>query len=148
VPVVLPAHPRLLSRVATFGHDAALRRLRVIAPVDHPTFLALVSRARLIVSDSGGVQEEVTVLKKPLVVVRNNTERPEAIASGFARLVTPGPDLALALAAALGEADLQARLRDIPSPFGDGKAGVRIARLATALAEGMELPAAELAPQP
>jgi UDP-N-acetylglucosamine 2-epimerase (non-hydrolysing) len=147
VPVVLPAHPRLLARAAAFGHEAALRRLRVITPVDHPTFLALADRSRLIVSDSGGVQEEVTVLKKPLVVVRNNTERPEAIASGFARLVTPGPGLARALADVLAEPGLERRLRDIPSPFGDGKAGVRIARLATALAEGAELPPAEFARQ-
>ncbi|NUR30149.1 MAG: UDP-N-acetylglucosamine 2-epimerase (non-hydrolyzing), partial [Catenulispora sp.] len=146
VPVVLPAHPRLLARAAAFGHEAALRRLRVITPVDHPTFLALVSRSRLVVSDSGGVQEEVTVLKKPLVIVRNNTERPEAVASGFARLVTPGPGLTRALAAVLAETGLERRLRDIPSPFGDGKAGVRIARLAAALAEGAELPAAEFAP--
>lgn len=148
VPVVLPAHPRLVNRAEAAGHGAALRRLHLIAPVDHPTFLALVSRARLIVSDSGGVQEEVTVLKKPLVVVRNNTERPEAIESGFARLVTPGPQLARALADALGEADSHEQLREVPSPFGDGKAGVRIARLAAALAEGGELPSAELAPQP
>ena len=146
IPVVLPAHPRLLARAEAAGLSALIRRLRLVEPVDHPTFLALARRARLVVSDSGGVQEEVTVLKKPLIVIRNNTERPEAVASGFARLVTPGPDLPTVLAAALADPEAEHRLRDTPSPFGDGKAGVRIARLAAALADGEPLPLVELAP--
>jgi UDP-N-acetylglucosamine 2-epimerase (non-hydrolysing) len=148
VPVVLPVHPRLAARAEAFGLSGLLQRLRLTEPIDHPTFLALASRARLVVSDSGGVQEEVTVLKKPLIVIRNNTERPEAVASGFARLVRPGPGLAEALAATLADPGLESRLRSIPSPFGDGKAGVRIAGIAAALAAGEGVPLAELAPQP
>jgi UDP-N-acetylglucosamine 2-epimerase (non-hydrolysing) len=61
------------------------------SPADHRTFLGLARHARLIVTDSGGVQEKCTVLKRPLIVVKNSTERPEAIDAGFTHLVQPGP---------------------------------------------------------
>jgi UDP-N-acetylglucosamine 2-epimerase len=82
-----------------------------------------------LVSDSGGIQEECTVLKRPLIVVRNSTERPESIEAGFAHRVQPGPvisDLGRQLIANEG---LSERLAAIPCPYGDGKASERIAEL-------------------
>ena len=79
LPVLLPLHPRTRLAVQRHGLSADLDRLQAIPPVDHRTFLGLARQARLIVSDSGGVQEECTVLKRPLIVVRNSTERPEAL---------------------------------------------------------------------
>src|SRR5580693_6676637 len=90
LPVLLPLHPRTRAAVGRHGLTAALDRLRVVPPADHRTFLGLARHARLLVSDSGGVQEECTVLKRPLIVVRNSTERPESIEAGFAHLVQPG----------------------------------------------------------
>ena len=81
---------RTRGAAARHGLTAALDRLRTVPPADHRTFLGLATHARLIVSDSGGVQEECTVLKRPLIVVRNSTERPESIEAGFAHLVQPG----------------------------------------------------------
>ncbi|MGW0033586.1 non-hydrolyzing UDP-N-acetylglucosamine 2-epimerase [Streptomyces sp. NPDC003314] len=140
--VVMPLHPRTRAKAKQFGLDGLLDRLDVIDPVDHPTFLTLADRARLLVSDSGGVQEEATVLKKPLLVVRTSTERPEAVAAGFSRLVEPGRPLLDAARAALDDPDLHARLAGTASPYGDGSASRQIHALATALADRAPLPGA------
>ncbi|MER7991150.1 UDP-N-acetylglucosamine 2-epimerase (non-hydrolyzing) [Streptomyces noursei] len=132
-PVVLPLHPRTRARAEAAGLTDLLAPLRVTRPLGYRDFLALARHAALLVSDSGGVQEEVTVLGRPLVVVRNSTERPEAMGD-FATLVAPGPALGRAARErlALGTAG-RARLAALPSPFGDGRASHRIAGLLTGL---------------
>jgi UDP-N-acetylglucosamine 2-epimerase (non-hydrolysing) len=75
---------------------------------------------------SGGIQEECTVLKRPLLVVRNSTERPEAIDAGFARRIVPDDALAQHLADALADHSWAARLATVPSPYGDGTASQQI----------------------
>ena len=126
LPVLLPLHPRTRLAVQRHGLTAELERLRLAYPADHQTFLGLARHARLIVSDSGGVQEECTVLKRPLIVIRNSTERPESVDAGFAHLVQPGPligDLGRQL---IGDEGLSERLASLPCPFGDGRASERI----------------------
>ncbi len=101
----------------------------MIDPTSYGTFLALAREAALLVSDSGGVQEEATVLGRPLVVVRRSTERPEAFAD-FAELVAPGPGIGEAAHRRLAEGpDGLRRLAALPSPYGDGSASRRIAEL-------------------
>jgi UDP-N-acetylglucosamine 2-epimerase (non-hydrolysing) len=129
LPVLLPLHPRTKTAAERFGLTAALDRLRPVPPADHRTFLGLARHARLLVSDSGGVQEECTVLKRPLIVVRNSTERPESIEAGFAHLVQPGPVISDLGRQLIGGEDLSERLVAIPCPYGDGKASERIAGL-------------------
>ncbi|MFC7979140.1 non-hydrolyzing UDP-N-acetylglucosamine 2-epimerase [Streptomyces cinereoruber] len=138
--VVMPLHPRTRAKAKQLGLEHLLDRIDVTDPVDHPTFLALADRARLLVSDSGGIQEEATVLKKPLLVVRTSTERPEAVAAGFSRLVEPGAPLLDAARAALEDPDTHDRLLATASPYGDGTASAQIHALATALADGAPLP--------
>jgi UDP-N-acetylglucosamine 2-epimerase (non-hydrolysing) len=130
LPVLMPLHPRTRNAVAGHGLQAELDRLRLLPPVDHRTFLALSRLARLIVSDSGGVQEECTVLKKPLIVVRNSTERPESVEAGFSHLVQPGPAIGDLGRKLLTDKFISARLNTIPCPFGDGQASKRIAAIA------------------
>ncbi|HUZ22581.1 MAG TPA: UDP-N-acetylglucosamine 2-epimerase (non-hydrolyzing) [Streptosporangiaceae bacterium] len=130
LPVLLPLHPRTLAAVRRHGLGTALDRLHVIPPADHRTFLGLASLARLLVSDSGGVQEECTVLKRPLIVVRNSTERPESIAAGFAHLVQPGPAIGDLGRMLIADPGLGTRLAAIGCPFGDGQASQRIAECA------------------
>lgn len=128
--VLLPLHPRTRGAVTAAGLTDLLDALQVTEPLDYRTFLSLAAHAALLVSDSGGVQEEVTVLKRPLVVVRRSTERPEAMPD-FAVLV--GPDgLAAAAREWLGQDGLYDRLRTIASPFGDETAPGRIADLVLA----------------
>ena len=129
LPVLLPLHPRTRGAVERHGLTAALDRLQPVPPADHRTFLGLARHARLLVSDSGGVQEECTVLKRPLIVVRNSTERPESIEAGFAHLVQPGPVISELGRQLIADQGLSERLAGIPCPYGDGKASERIAGL-------------------
>src|ERR1700729_3411821 len=129
LPVVFPLHPRTRAAAQRFGLAAALDRLRPVPPLDHRTFLGLARHARLLVSDSGGVQEECTVLKRPLIVVRNSTERQESVDAGFAHLVQPGPAIGNLGRQLISDEGLGERLATIPCPFGDGKASERIVTL-------------------
>jgi UDP-N-acetylglucosamine 2-epimerase (non-hydrolysing) len=130
-PTVLPLHPRTRLRIETFGLKELARRVQIVDPIDHRSFLALSARARILVSDSGGVQEEVTVLKKPLIVVRNSTERPESVDAGFAVVVQP--DAICDAVAEMTVPGVEDRLAATPSPFGDGRSGERIAAETLAL---------------
>lgn len=127
--VVFPAHPRTRAAARAHGLEAALDRLSPVAPLGYRDFLALADHARLLVSDSGGIQEECTVLKKPLIVVRTSTERPEAVEAGFAGLCEAGRDIGETCERLLADPDLPARLSSTPSPYGDGRASERIAAL-------------------
>jgi UDP-N-acetylglucosamine 2-epimerase (non-hydrolysing) len=132
-PALLPVHPRTRKCISAYGLGRLAARIRIVDPVDHASFLGLMARARIVVSDSGGVQEEVTVLKKPLVVVRNSTERPEAIEAGFSVLVRPaGIAGAVSVMTAPG---LDIWLGGISCPFGDGRSAERIAAETLALVE-------------
>jgi UDP-N-acetylglucosamine 2-epimerase (non-hydrolysing) len=127
LPVLFPLHPRTGHAVRRFGLTAALDRLCALPPAGHREFLGLARCAALLVSDSGGVQEECTVLKRPVVVVRNSTERPESVAAGFAHLVQPGPAIGATGRRLLADVGLAARLARTGCPFGDGRASQRIA---------------------
>jgi UDP-N-acetylglucosamine 2-epimerase (non-hydrolysing) len=121
MPVLAPLHPRTTAAIAQAGVPVNHENLRLVAPLAGDDFLALAAEAGLLVSDSGGIQEEATVLGRPLLVVRRSTERPEALAD-FATLVRPEE---IGSAAAPLLADLPAvleRLALTPSPYGDGSA--------------------------
>ncbi|WP_420159630.1 non-hydrolyzing UDP-N-acetylglucosamine 2-epimerase [Nocardiopsis sp. CNT-189] len=129
-PVLFPMHPRTGNAVTHDGLEHLLEGVTVVDPMGYADFLALARHAALIISDSGGIQEECTVLKRPLLVVRRSTERPEAVDAGFARLVRPGPELGVAARERLERTpELLASLAPLPSPYGDGTASARIAEL-------------------
>ncbi|NUT46887.1 MAG: UDP-N-acetylglucosamine 2-epimerase (non-hydrolyzing), partial [Saccharothrix sp.] len=122
-PVVVSVDPRAKAAVRRLSPGMGLR---VVDRVWHSEFLALAKHAGLLVSDSGAVHEEATVLKRPVLVVRS-TERPEVLGD-FGTLVGPHDDLAgIALDWLADGADRRAALADVPSPFGDGRSGRRIA---------------------
>jgi UDP-N-acetylglucosamine 2-epimerase (non-hydrolysing) len=124
--VVIPLHPRTAAAVRRHGLEPLLAGLRVLDSLAPRTFLALAAETAVLVSDSGGLQEECTVLGRPMAVVRRSTERPEAMAD-FARLVPGGEGLAEVVGAFLDEGSaLLDRLAAIASPFGDGTASDRI----------------------
>ncbi len=117
--------------------DAPMRRslgglahLHLLPPLDYPRFLQLLLRARLVLTDSGGVQEEAAALGVPLLVARSTSERPEALDAGVGELVGTDAERLVEAAARLIEDDAEHARRARPSDvFGDGHAGERIARV-------------------
>src|SRR5262249_7343153 len=90
MPVVFPIHPRTRKRVAEFGLN--LSGLRTVEPLGYVEFLNLMSHAGVVLTDSGGLQEETTILRVPCLTLRHNTERPVTIHYGTNIMV--GPDKA------------------------------------------------------
>lgn len=119
VPVLLPLHPRTRMRLEEAGLSSALGSVTVIEPLGYEEFVGLCAGAALTVSDSGGVQEEASVWKRPVVVVRRSTERPE-VQGTFAHLTEPGePMLALTRQLYADRRRLAVELAELPSPYGD-----------------------------
>jgi len=100
-------------------------RIFLLEPLDYTDFVALMKAAWLIVSDSGGVQEEAPSLGKPLLILRENTERPEAIWSGVAKLVGENSLKNLLETNYTDESWINS-VRQIENPFGDGTSAKRI----------------------
>ncbi len=120
--VIFPAHPRTRQRISDFGLNA--EQLRVLDPLSYVDFLGLQSRATVVITDSGGIQEETTYLGVPCLTLRENTERPVTVTLGTNVLVGRDPDkLRSELARVLAG---QAKKGTIP-PLWDGHAGERIA---------------------
>jgi UDP-N-acetylglucosamine 2-epimerase (non-hydrolysing) len=120
LPVLFPMHPRTRQTVS----GDRLEGIRVIDPVPPKEFLALLGESRLVITDSGGVQEETTVLGRRAVVVRRSTERPESLA-GSTDLAEPGPGLRRTAKRRLSEAQ-SATAVQLDGPYGDGAASARI----------------------
>ena len=119
-PVVLPAHPRAAGRLAEAGISS---RIQVIPPAGYLDFIALQASARLVLTDSGGVQEETTVLGVPCLTLRDNTERPITLTEGTNQLVGRDPERIVKTAFDVLDAPPVARRPGL----WDGQAGQRIA---------------------
>jgi UDP-N-acetylglucosamine 2-epimerase (non-hydrolysing) len=119
-PLVLPAHPRAAQRLRDWG---LTDRVRVIPPAGYLDFVALEARARLVLTDSGGVQEETTALGVPCLTLRDNTERPITVTEGTNQLVGRDPERIVTTALAVLSAPRPSR---VPVLW-DGHAGDRIA---------------------
>ena len=120
--VIFPVHPRTRQRIAEFGHDA--EKLHLSEPLPYIEFLALQSRAVVVITDSGGIQEETTYLGVPCLTLRNNTERPVTVSVGTNVIV--GQDREKLRAELSKVISGHAKKGTIP-PLWDGHAGERIA---------------------
>ena len=128
VELVFPVHPNPSVRAAVDAEFSGAGRIHCIEPLEYTDFLQLLSRAWLVASDSGGVQEEAPSLGKPLLVLRDTTERPEVLECGVGRLVGhSGEHLEEMLEAALIDQAWFDTVRTIENPFGRGDAGEQIA---------------------
>lgn len=129
VVVLFPVHPNPAVRELAGTLLADHPRIRLLKPFDYEDFIGLISRAWLILSDSGGVQEEAPTLGKPLLVLRENTERPEAIESGVARLVGGDPARLADLLEQVYRDDAWIRnVERVANPFGRGDSAGQIVR--------------------
>ena len=124
--VVFPVHPRTRDRIAKFGINVSKRHL--LEPLPYIQFLALQSRASVVITDSGGIQEETTYLGVPCLTVRENTERPITVTSGTNILV--GQDRGKLSAELVNILSGKLKPGSVP-PLWDGLAGQRIAKILT-----------------
>jgi len=130
--VVFPAHPRTRKRIADFGLQAG--QLRVLDPLPYVDFLGMQSRATVVITDSGGIQEETTYLGVPCLTVRENTERPITVSLGTNVLVGRDREkLRVELGRVLAG---KAKKGSVP-PLWDGRTGERIADILMGRALGV-----------
>lgn len=133
VAIIYPLHPNPnvveVMRPALAGYD----NIALIAPLDYLDFVAMMAACDLVLTDSGGIQEEAPSLGKPVLVMRDTTERPEGVAAGTARLV--GADAAVIIAETtrlLDDHAAYSRMSKAHNPYGDGSASGRIAAIIAA----------------
>jgi UDP-N-acetylglucosamine 2-epimerase (non-hydrolysing) len=127
VQVLYPIHKNPVVRESIEPVFAGHERLHLVEPLDYVPFVHAMQRCHFILTDSGGVQEEAPALGKPVLVMRTNTERPEAVAAGAAKLVGVSQETIVAGARELlASDDLYAKMSQAVNPFGDGHAADRI----------------------
>ena len=128
LPLVFPAHPRTAERLAAAGLDHRLKAagVRVVEPLPYVEFISLVADSRLVLTDSGGIQEETTVLGIPCLTLRDSTERPVTVSLGTNRLVGIEPEVAFDAMRHVISSPPAAYM--VP-PLWDGKAARRIAQI-------------------
>jgi UDP-N-acetylglucosamine 2-epimerase (non-hydrolysing) len=127
VAVVFPVHPNPNVRRA-FEPLAGCPNIRLVEPVDYPELVYLLQRCHLVVTDSGGIQEEAPSFGKPVLVTRETTERPEAMELGLAKLVGTDDELLYrSMCALLDDEAAYRQMSRVANPYGDGHASQRIA---------------------
>jgi UDP-N-acetylglucosamine 2-epimerase (non-hydrolysing) len=126
VHVILPVHPNPQAGQAV-SRLLALPNCSVVAPLDYHDLVHVLQRAALVLTDSGGIQEEAPTFGVPVLVLREKTERPEGVQSGAAQTVGTDPDTIVAEASKILRST--ARHTPMPNPYGDGHAARRIADL-------------------
>jgi len=127
VDFICPLHPNPIVR-GSFTRLPKRSNFKVVEPLDHKRFVGLLAASQLILSDSGGIQEEATVLGVPIVILREETERPEVVESGWGFIAGTDKTQIVTLARDLLQQRIGGRFKAPKgSPFGDGNAGTRAA---------------------
>lgn len=125
--LIFPIHPRTKQKIAEFNLDNKVKDLdgiKFIEPLGYLDFLLLLSKARMIFTDSGGIQEEACILKIPCVTLRENTERPETVKVGSNMIAGTQPDSIVKCAI-----HMLSKKNEWENPFGDGHAGKKIVNI-------------------
>lgn len=127
--IVFPVHRNPLVRQVVNEELAGAERIHLIEPLDYEPFANLMSRSYLVLTDSGGIQEEAPSLGKPVLVLRNTTERPEAVKAGTVALIGTDKDAVYnTTKTLLTDADAYNAMSNAVNPYGDGRAAERIVR--------------------
>jgi UDP-N-acetylglucosamine 2-epimerase (non-hydrolysing) len=125
--VQFPVHLSPRVRATVFDRLQQHPRVSLSEPLDYRGFVAAMHRARVILTDSGGVQEEAPSLGKPVLVLRNTTERPEAVQAGTALLIGTDRDrIVYEVSRLLDDSSHYAEMACANNPYGDGKAAARV----------------------
>ena len=120
-PVIFPVHPRTMNKMKEYGIEA--KHVRLIKPVSYLDMLVLEKNAKIIITDSGGVQKEAFFFKVPCITLRNETEWIETVKAGWNRLIKPEPDVIFKTAL-----NINVGLEN-PQAYGDGHASKKIVDL-------------------
>ena len=127
VEVVFPVHLNPLVQEAARQVLGGLEQVKLVPPLEYKAFANLMDRCYLVLTDSGGLQEEAPALGKPVLVLRDTTERPEAVTAGTVKLVGTDPEKIIAeTTSLLVNSDLYWKMAAAVNPYGDGKAAERI----------------------
>ncbi len=127
IEIIYPVHPNPNIKIPAQKYLGGIHRIHLISPLDYLPFAHLMNKSYLILTDSGGIQEEGPALGKPVLVLRDKTERPEAIDSGTACLVGTNPKRIIRITELLLDSKYEyKKMAMVKNPFGDGKASLRI----------------------
>lgn len=125
--ILFPVHPNGKIKTAVYDRLNNTPNIHLLPPLSYPDFIQALRLSDIILTDSGGIQEEAPALGKPVLVLRNETERPEAIEAGVARLVgTQTKQIIRETQLLLHDTNLRLRMSRQRNPFGDGRASDRI----------------------
>jgi UDP-N-acetylglucosamine 2-epimerase (non-hydrolysing) len=128
--IIFPVHPRTTKNLQEFGLYEKLQKaphIHIIKPMGYLEFLLLMSKTQLVMTDSGGIQEEAITLNVPCVTLRYNTERPETVEAGGNILVgTSRQKIVASVRNILQDEDLYRTMKEAPNPYGDGTASIKI----------------------
>lgn len=132
VRILYPVHPNPNVRGPVHELLGCIRNVTLAEPLDYPSLVHTMIRSHLILTDSGGIQEEAAALGKPVLVLRNVTERPEGVESGIAEVVgTDSARIVSRVAELFDDREQYMRMAQSPNPYGDGHAAERICELLT-----------------
>ncbi len=130
VEIVIPVHYNPNVRQQVFRSLHGVERIHLVNPLPYEAFVHLMNRSHVVLTDSGGIQEEAPALGKPVLVLRETTERPEGIRAGTAKLVgTNFNSIVNSTAKLLDHARAYRAMAQAVNPYGDGRASVRIVRV-------------------
>ena len=130
VNIIYPVHLNPNVKTVVYSSLSDQKGVHLIPPVNYKDLCYLMNRCDLILTDSGGIQEEAPSLRKPVLVMRNTTERPEAVDAGVAKLVgTARESIINAVEKLLEDSEEYSKMTSSSNPFGDGKASERIVNI-------------------
>jgi len=130
ISIIYPVHLSPIVREAAFNILSGHERIHLIGPLDYPDMINLLSRSFLVLSDSGGLQEETPVFNKPLVLMRDTTERPEAVTANAVYLAGTEEEAIYAVTTRLlNDPNFYDSMSNAVNPFGDGQASRRIVQI-------------------
>lgn len=127
--IVFPIHKNPKVRESFVPRLSGCENIRLLEPLDYAEFVQIMSRVDIILTDSGGMQEEGPSLEKPVLVMRNTTERPEAVSYGTAKLVgTSSRSIVESITELMDDSEKYVRMARAVNPYGDGRAASRVVR--------------------
>jgi len=128
--IVFPVHPNPSIKKFVYKNLNKIKNIKLIEPVNYVSMVYLMINSYLIITDSGGLQEEAPSLNKPLLILRDETERPEVIKLGAGKLIKKNQsNIILNIEKLLHDRQLYKKMTVVKNPYGDGKASIRIIKI-------------------